>query len=199
MPNQCMNNHDLVPDNVRIDSRGYKRCRACERDSRLRKRLRRENTDGRTGRNCTHGHIDPPRTISSGNCKLCMAERETSPNAQSMRRKSANIRREVIGHYSGGKYCCAECGTTEYDILQIDHLSESDGRKHRRKLNPEHPTRASGIATYRDLRRRGYPAGYQVLCSPCNWTKYRNSPQYILDREAQHKSQEIDLLEIPHA
>jgi hypothetical protein len=68
------------------------------------------------------------------------------------------IRKDVLDYY-GGK--CACCGSISW--LTVDHVY-GDGRKKRQEL-PSHK------AIYQWLRSRGYPSGYQVLCSPCNRSK----------------------------
>lgn len=60
----------------------------------------------------------------------------------------------------GGK--CACCGEKWADYLHIDHV-DGGGRTHRREVGN----------VYRDLRKRGYPDGHQVLCANCNMAKER--------------------------
>ncbi len=65
-----------------------------------------------------------------------------------------------------GGYRCACCGETEPTFLTIDHLNNG-GTRHRRRVG-------NGCAMLGWLRRRGYPRGFQVLCSNCNHGRYRN-------------------------
>ena len=71
-----------------------------------------------------------------------------------------SIRKEVIGHYSGGTYKCALCPHTT--ALQIDHI-HGGGRKHIASLGGK-----GGPALMYDLKSQGLPEGYRVLCASCN-------------------------------
>lgn len=73
----------------------------------------------------------------------------------------AQLRDEVFAAYGG--YKCVRCGTTDRDVLQIDHV-EGGGRAHLKEI---------GEPLYRWLRKQGYPPGYQVLCANCNVKKGR--------------------------
>lgn len=75
------------------------------------------------------------------------------------RERMRGLREDAIDAY-GGK--CACCGEGWLDYLHIDHIN-SGGREHRRQV----------YNVYRDLQKRGYPDGYQVLCANCNMAKER--------------------------
>ncbi len=85
------------------------------------------------------------------------ASRERSQRIQQARRD------RVFAHYGE---TCACCGS-DY-MLCIDHVN-GNGPQHRSDLFG-HWDRA-GHEFYRWLIRQGFPAGYQVLCSPCNVSK----------------------------
>ena len=68
----------------------------------------------------------------------------------------------VIKHYSKGKFECACCGEKEYRFLAIDHIN-NDGAKHRKDV------KAVNITWW--LVKNGYPEGFQILCSNCNFGK----------------------------
>ena len=69
---------------------------------------------------------------------------------------------EALSHYSRGAMACACCATTYEPHLTIDHVN-MDGAAERRVL------KASGHnSIYATLRKRGWPAGYRVLCLNCN-------------------------------
>jgi hypothetical protein len=73
----------------------------------------------------------------------------------------AELKREVIGHYSAGTYACSCCGEFHIEFLVIDHI-EGAGNNHRRSIN------RSGLGFYRWLRANNYPSGFRVLCHNCN-------------------------------
>ena len=78
------------------------------------------------------------------------------------------LKAEVYAAYGGA--CCACCGESEPNFLQLDHI-DGDGCKHRKALGG--PS-ASGIRTYQDLKQRGFPPGFQILCANCNFGRHRN-------------------------
>ena len=69
------------------------------------------------------------------------------------------IRRETLAAY-GNKCQC--CGETRNEFLAIDHIN-GDGAAHRREIG------RGNLLPW--LRRKGYPAGFQVLCHNCNGAK----------------------------
>ena len=71
---------------------------------------------------------------------------------------------EAIMAYGG--YRCACCGIDEPLFLTLDHMN-NDGVRHRRRIG-------KGGTFYTWLRKRGYPPGFQVLCSNCNHGRFRN-------------------------
>lgn len=64
----------------------------------------------------------------------------------------------AMTHYCGGTPKCNCCGETTLAFLTFDHLNNG-GSAHRRTF------KGSLMA---QLRRDGYPEGYQVLCFNCN-------------------------------
>lgn len=78
-------------------------------------------------------------------------------NNDRARRYLALLRRNTIAAYGDR---CACCNELSWRFLTLDHAND-DGFAHRKATG--------GIsATYRDLRDRGYPEGYRVLCVNCN-------------------------------
>lgn len=67
-----------------------------------------------------------------------------------------------------GGYQCACCGEREPLFLSLDHMN-GDGGAHRRQLGT-----LGGARLYKDLRDRGWPSGFQVLCMNCNHGRHRN-------------------------
>lgn len=98
-------------------------------------------------------------------------ERNPGKQSEYMKKSNLKLKREVIDAY-GGK--CACCGETELVFLTIDHV-ENDGAEHRREMAGESGNYSqAGTRTYRWLRERNYPAGFQVLCANCNYGKQWN-------------------------
>lgn len=88
-------------------------------------------------------------------------------NPEKLREFNLRYRRKskaaVMAAYGGA---CACCGETELVFLTIDHIN-NDGAAERKA----YPQRRGGDKLYVNLRVRGYPAGYQVLCWNCNLAK----------------------------
>ena len=95
--------------------------------------------------------------------------------ARRIRRESGQRLKDSVFLAYGG-YICACCGETCRSMLTIDHIDE-DGAEHRERLGKgkSYMTRRSGLGDYlyRDLRNRGFPPGFQVLCYNCNISKHR--------------------------
>jgi hypothetical protein len=68
----------------------------------------------------------------------------------------------VVEYYSRGKNCCAICGSTNFNILEVDHVN-GGGSKQRKELGI-----GAGHNFYLYLHRVGYPDGYRILCTGCN-------------------------------
>ncbi len=75
------------------------------------------------------------------------------------------LKDEVIAAY-GGK--CACCGEDTREFLVLDHVN-GGGNKHRLSYG----ARNASLYIYREVRRNGYPGGFQVLCANCNLAKER--------------------------
>ena len=83
-------------------------------------------------------------------CAKCMARR-SGQKARSMVRA-----REAVFEAYGNR--CACCGETEKAFLTIDHMN-NDGSAHRKAIGKK-------ICLW--LRRKGFPAGFRLLCYNCN-------------------------------
>lgn len=71
------------------------------------------------------------------------------------------VRLECIAGYGG---CCACCGTTVREFLQLDHVN-NDGFLHRR--NKE----VKGTGIYFWAKKNNYPKTLQLLCANCHNAK----------------------------
>jgi hypothetical protein len=81
----------------------------------------------------------------------------------------ASLRYEVFSHYCGGgapRCQCKGCTVTFIGFLELDHIN-GDGAKHRKDNN----LGTGGPRLWSDCRKKGYPEGFQVLCSNCNGSK----------------------------
>lgn len=91
---------------------------------------------------------------------------ENPDEYQKARRKSVKkLIYEVLTAYGGRCVCCGEDNML---FLTLDHIN-GGGSAHRKAVG------GSSYPIYRDLRKRGYPAGYQTLCFNCNCGRARNS------------------------
>jgi hypothetical protein len=119
----------------------------------------------RTAKRCTKCKVVKPlgafcadRAKSDGLscwCRPCRAAR--------MAQRNRAYRLAIISHYSGGSMRCACCGEGELHFLAIDHIA-GNGADHRREIG-------DGSSMYRWIVKNGFPSGFQVLCSNCNWAK----------------------------
>lgn len=105
---------------------------------------------------CSRGHVYTPentwiRTGPSGGrrCRTCDDER--------MFKHQAKLKQEVINAY-GGKCNWSGCEVIDPDMLTLDHVN-NDGGQDRAENGI-----LSGTATYRKVKREGFPARYQILC-----------------------------------
>lgn len=65
--------------------------------------------------------------------------------------------------------CCAICGFSDPDCLQLDHI-EDNGSRSRQELVGNKDR--AGHVYYAKLKRLGWPReGYQILCANCNTKK----------------------------
>jgi hypothetical protein len=78
------------------------------------------------------------------------------------------LKLEIIAHYGGMCACCRE--PSPY-FLQLDHPN-GDGAEERRRLKKD----GNGLYSY--LRVQGFPKGYRILCTNCNFAlgKYHFCP-----------------------
>ncbi len=94
------------------------------------------------------------------------ARRDADKNKQREYRRK--IKDDVFSYYANGTPVCAMCGYTDMRALCLDHIN-GGGREHREQLAPK--GRCGSTHMYVWLRKRGYPAGFQVLCENCNRIK----------------------------
>lgn len=123
--------------------------------------LRAKRAERRSGGLCPRcGRVPPVGNI------YCCHDRPSAATRKQIRSAQVKLRARVLAAYGGP--CCACCGETTVEFLQIDHINQ-DGAAHRRSLGI-----ASGTAFYCWLQRNGFPPGYQVLCANCNFARGRH-------------------------
>lgn len=125
-------------------------CNSCLNRSSAFKKIRRNNNLCRT---CGQSL---PSDWTFKSCDPCLKE---------VRDRNKEKKRQTFKRYGGVCQCCREA---ELDFLSLDHV-KGDGAAERKLLK----FKATGISFYLYLRRKGYPAGYQVLCYNCNFSKGR--------------------------
>lgn len=107
---------------------------------------------------CPHSDLTQP----------CTAGRPTSrivSDVERSRRRTywINYKLEVMSHYGGAK--CACCDEDHHEFLQFDHI-DGNGAEHRRNLTGN-ARDGRNLAFW--LRKNGYPPGFRVLCTNCNF------------------------------
>ena len=106
-------------------------------------------------------YLKNKKAINSKRRGKYAANKESGAEYQRLLRRK--IKSDVFSHY-GGK--CACCGESSSAFLAIDHV-EGNGGEERRLLKQV----GYGTRLYYLLKKRDYPAGYQILCFNCNWSK----------------------------
>lgn len=89
-------------------------------------------------------------------------------NSKATKKYNMKVRQTIVTAY-GGKCIC--CGEAEPLFLQLDHIA-NDGAMHRELVGG---VRNASQAAYRDVIRRSFPDGYQILCANCNVGKQLNN------------------------
>lgn len=101
-------------------------------------------------------------------CSVKLAQARYHKNPAKFRAKVKDdnlcLKWRLFVEYSTGIPHCACCGEHRFQFLSLDHIN-GDGAAHRRQLKKD------GRALYRDLKKRNFPKGFQVLCYNCNHAK----------------------------
>ena len=93
---------------------------------------------------------------------------------ESSRRSRYKLKEEILTYYGNGECKCVGCGFGDIRALSLDHIVASGDKRQK--------ARSSGYYFYVDLKRQGFPKGYQTLCSNCQRIKqveqneWRKSP-----------------------
>lgn len=89
----------------------------------------------------------------------------TEKISSSSKKQYRNLKNEVLIHYGGNPPKCNYCGESHIEFLEIDHILNNGVKD--RKLH------GHGTTFYFWLRKSNFPEGYQVLCSNCNFLKFK--------------------------
>lgn len=147
MQTHCRSGHELAGNNLLTWTQGRRACRICRND-RARQKYR-EN---------------PDKFIA-----LSRSEYRANPERHALRR--ATLKRTILTQYGPNhqpRCSWSGCHVDDMDMLSLDHVND-DGNIHRRLVG-------SGAAMYAELRRKGFPTGYQTLCMNHQWKKRLSKP-----------------------
>ena len=111
--------------------------------------------DGRWCRDCKRAKVTTPKTTR---CEDCRKKRRAQKAKWKPGYKSI-LWEDTFDHYGDS---CACCGETNHTFLTIDHMQ---GRGEHKGW--------STLKVLVDLRRRGWPEGYRILCFNCNCGRER--------------------------
>jgi hypothetical protein len=75
------------------------------------------------------------------------------------------LKLQALARYGGPS--CACCGEERIEYLDLDHI-HNNGSEERKLARTK-----GGYAFYLWLKKKGWPDGYQVMCTPCNRSKGR--------------------------
>lgn len=93
---------------------------------------------------------------------------KSNPDTYESLKKYVNARhkshKETVLSYYGQK--CECCGETEPKFLTVDHIVPIGGREKR--------AAAGHVSIYSWLVKNGFPEGFRLLCSNCNFGRARN-------------------------
>jgi hypothetical protein len=103
-----------------------------------------------------------PAVSGKLNCQECLDKHRERGNA-----RTTQLKQEAFTAYGGA--FCACCGEDHPLFLQLDHIHNDGAQK--RKAGED----GLGATLYAQLKNRGWPPGYQVLCAGCNWAKDKNN------------------------
>lgn len=108
-------------------------------------------------------------------CGTCGVERKhewyvdnTKYHSDKERKRLADLKYEVMFHYSSGEPKCSLCSIDDIDYLCLDHIN-NDGATHRRNQN------VSKGRVYAWCKRNKYPNMFRVLCHNCNIREFRRN------------------------
>jgi len=125
-------------------------CRQC-----IRERIRNKKARQLAQDLCTSCGRPRGDSRSRWYCRKCLTR-------DSSTRRSREMRAAVIRAYGGESPACVCCSETHAAFLTLDHVNNG-GRAHRLEKGNQ--------GVHYELRKGGYPPGFQILCFNCNMAK----------------------------
>lgn len=128
------------------------------------------------------------KQIRLGKCNICLVNDPLGKYKSCARcratysRYKDRLKIQTMNAYGGP--ICKCCGENEIKFLAIDHI-DGGGNKHRKQIG------SGGNVLLADLRKRGFPGGFQVLCWNCNWGKHVNGGICPHENKIQSKSKKV--------
>jgi hypothetical protein len=108
-------------------------------------------------------------------CKKCGEKRNSV-----LRKSNLKVKMEAFEAYGGAVCSCPNCPERirpRIEFLTLNHVG-GGGTKHRKSIGGKRAVGGgvslAGIETYRWVRRKGYPPGFNVLCWNCQWGTHIN-------------------------
>lgn len=105
----------------------------------------------------------------SGICVRCRKPNPRTPmllcqscadkSAEENKKRDWALKQEVFNHYGGFTCSCPPCGVSHPDFLTLNHKAGNPWRNFENR---------AGILLWRELKRKNFPEGFEVLCYNCN-------------------------------
>lgn len=135
------------------------RCQACRLKNRQKSHQRRDN------HLCIYCGVRPPvpARVSCDPCRnryRSWSQKNADLRNRLNRLSNDRLWKEILRAYGP---VCRCCGESEEKFLTFDHVN-NDGAAHRKQ-------QGGNIMALRQLRKEGFPPGYQILCANCHIAK----------------------------
>jgi hypothetical protein len=94
-------------------------------------------------------------------------------NKTQLKYEKLQLKIQTFEAYGGCKCVC--CGESDPEFLTLDHINLDGGDQRRKESSSGKNWGWGGHHLFRQLRKNGFPPGFQVLCMNCNFGKTRNN------------------------
>ena len=129
-------------------------CVLCGEENKL--RTKRHVQDKRQRGECVHCS---EKAVTGLGTRRPFCEKHRALHKKAVCKNAREVKETLFGHYGGSVCAWPDCGSTDLDVLSLDHINDN-GADERRSL----AIVGGGQNFYRWLKKQGYPPGYQVLC-----------------------------------